>query len=65
MFENKDAEEEGKMSDESFFDMIRKNNPRMFEFIRENVNEAIREGDTPLEENFLNMQPTATEEEEK
>ena len=45
--------------------MIRKNNPRMFEYIRENVNEALREGDTPLEENFLNMQPTATEEEEK
>lgn len=65
MFENRDAEEEGKMSDESFFKMIKTNNPRMFEYIRENINEAIREGDQPLEENFLNMQPTVTEEEEQ
>ena len=36
---------------------------RMFEFIQENINEAIRSGDQPVEENFLNMQPTATEEE--
>ena len=62
MFENRDAEEEGKMSDESFFKMIKTNNPRMFEFIKENINESIREGDRPLEENFLNMQPTVTEE---
>ena len=36
MFENRDAEEEGKMSYESFFKMIKTNNPRMFEFIKEN-----------------------------
>ena len=65
MFENRDAEQEGKMSDESFFRMIKTNNPRMFEFIKENINESIREGDRPLEDNFLNMQPTITEEEEK
>ena len=65
MFENRDAEQEGKMSDESFFSMIKANNPRMFEFIKENINEAIREGNKPLEDNFLNMQPTITEEEEK
>ena len=64
MFENRDAEQEGKMSDESFFRMIKTNNPRMFEFIKENINESIREGDRPLEDNFLNMQPTITEEEE-
>ena len=44
--------------------MIKTNNPRMFEFIKENINESIREGDRCLEENFLNMQPTVTEEEE-
>lgn len=65
MFENRDAEQEGKMSDESFFRMIKTNNPRMFEFIKENINESIREGDRPLEDNFLNMQPTITEEEEQ
>jgi|TARA_R100001509_G_C4839217_1_gene205990 hypothetical protein len=63
MFENKNAGEEGVMDDTTFFKMIKKNNPRMFDFIRENVNEAIREGNKPLEENFLNAQ-LKTEEDE-
>jgi hypothetical protein len=63
MFENQNAGEENTMSDESFFRMIKTNNPRMFEFIRENVNEAIREGNAPPEENFLNTQ-LKTEEDE-
>ena len=37
---------------------------RMFEFIQENINESIREGGKPVEENFLNMQPQAKETEE-
>ena len=36
----------------------------MFEFIQENINESIREGGKPVEENFLNMQPQAKETEE-
>tara|TARA_R110000823_G_scaffold190615_2_gene322198 strand:+ start:227 stop:877 length:651 start_codon:yes stop_codon:yes gene_type:complete len=59
MFENQDAGEEGVMDDKSFFSMMKQNNPRMFEFIRENVNESIREGNLPEEEeesNFMNME---------
>ena len=41
LFENDDADTEGQMSDETFFSMMKDNNPRMFEFIRENVNESI------------------------
>ena len=32
--------------------------------LQENINEAIRAGDQPVEENFLNMQPQAKETEE-
>ena len=63
MFENKTAGEEGTMDDETFFKMIKTNNPRMFEFIRENVNESIREGNRPPEENFLNAQLETKEDE--
>ena len=63
MFENRDAGQENTMSDETFFKMMKTNNPRMFEFIQENINETIRQGNQPLEENFINMQPTVTEEE--
>jgi len=58
LFENEDAGTEGQMSDETFFSMMKDNNPRMFEFIRENVNESIREGNMPsepTEENFMTM----------
>ena len=57
------------MDDTTFFRMMKDNNPRMFEFIRENINESIREGNTPSEpkeENFLTMdasQETSPEEE--
>ena len=63
MFENKNAGEEGIMDDKTFFRMIKTNNPRMFEFIRENVNESIREGNKPLEENFLNAELNTEEDE--
>jgi len=63
MFENKNAGEEGIMDDKTFFRMIKTNNPRMFEFIRENVNESIREGNKPPEENFLNAELNTEEDE--
>jgi|TARA_R110002126_G_scaffold254141_2_gene397230 hypothetical protein len=69
LFENEDAGKEGTMDDTTFFRMMKDNNPRMFEFIRENINESIREGNTPSEpkeENFLTMdasQETSPEEE--
>ena len=58
LFENEDAGTENQMSDETFFSMMKENNPRMFEFIRENVNESIRQGNIPSEpreENFMTM----------
>ena len=58
LFENEDAGTEGQMDDQTFFSMMKENNPRMFEFIRENVNESIRQGNMPSEpreENFMTM----------
>jgi hypothetical protein len=58
MFENDNATEQGKMDDETFFRMMKQNNPRMFDYVREKVNQQIREGNAPkeLEEsNFLEM----------
>ena len=58
LFENENAGQEGVMDDKTFFTMMKQNNPRMFEFIRENVNESIREGNVPsepTEENFMTM----------
>ncbi len=63
MFENKNAGEENTMDDKTFLRMIKTNNPRMFEFIRENINESIREGERPPEENFLNAQLNTEEDE--
>lgn len=58
LFENEDAGTEGQMDDQTFFSMMKENNPRMFEFIRENVNESIRQGNMPSEpeeQNFMTM----------
>lgn len=58
LFENEDAGTEGQMDDKTFFSMMKENNPRMFEFIRENVNESIRQGNMPSEpeeQNFMTM----------
>ena len=58
MFENNDAGQEGKMDDGTFFSMMKDNNPRMFEYVREKVNAQIRQGDAPREpeqETCLNM----------
>jgi len=52
-FENDDALEKGTMDDETFLMMMKRNNPSMFNYIREEINKGIREGDTPKPENFL------------
>jgi hypothetical protein len=53
LFENDNAGKEREMDDETFFRMMKNNNPRMFEFIQENINAKIRLGvlpDQPEEE---------------
>lgn len=58
LFENDDAMDEGEMDDETFFRMMKENNPRMFEFVNEKVNAQIRAGlapREPQEKNFLDM----------
>lgn len=68
LFENEDAGTENQMDDQTFFSMMRDNNPRMFEFIRENVNESIRQGNMPSEpreENFMTMDIPEPQEEEE
>ena len=57
-FENADELEEGEMDDETFFDMMRQNNPAMFQYVSETVNKGIREGNAPQpvkEDSFINM----------
>ena len=56
-FENKDALNKGTMSDETLINMMKRNNPSMFNYIREKVNEGIRSGDTRMkgQEGFLGM----------
>ena len=53
-FENDDALEKGTMDDEMFLSMMKRNNPTMFNFVREEINKGIREGNAPQPENFLN-----------
>jgi hypothetical protein len=68
LFENEDAGTEGQMDDQTFFSMMKENNPRMFEFIRENVNESIRQGNMPPEpeeQNFMTMDMPEPQEEEQ
>ena len=46
------------MDDETFFRMMKRNNPSMFSFIKEEINKGIREGTMPeevTEENFLSQ----------
>jgi hypothetical protein len=53
-FENDDALEKDTMDDEMFLMMMKRNNPSMFNHIREEINKGIREGNSPRFENFLN-----------
>lgn len=58
MFENENAGQENVMDERSFYAMMRDNNPSMFAFVREKVNEQIRMGNAPQEpeeQNFLSM----------
>ena len=56
-FENDDELTKDEMNDETFFRMLKENNPGMFSFIREQLNEGIRQGtyapQAPAEENFM------------
>jgi hypothetical protein len=59
LFENDDALTEDEMDDETFFAMMRENNPAMFAYVSETINEGIRRGQEPqppVEENFMTME---------
>ena len=58
LFENEDALTEDEMDDQTFFAMMRDNNPAMFAYVSETINEGIRRGYEPApprEENFMTM----------
>ena len=58
LFENEDALTEDEMDDKTFFAMMRDNNPAMFAYVSETINEGIRRGYEPApprEENFMTM----------
>ena len=44
MFERDDIVERDRVDDESFFKLMKENNPKMFEVLRESVNETLRKG---------------------
>ena len=48
-FENEDELSKDEMSDETFFTMLKENNPGLFSFVREQINEGIRQGNMPDE----------------
>ena len=47
LFENEGAFDQGKMDDETFFRMMKENNPRVFQQLREEMNKQIRDGMLP------------------
>jgi len=60
-FERDDELEKDEMDDETFFRMMKRNNPQMFSIISEKINADIRRGyapEQPEEENFINMKRT-------
>ena len=59
LFENDDALTEDEMDDKTFFTMMRDNNPAMFAYVSETINEGVRQGRMPKpreEENFMTME---------
>ena len=54
LFENNDTLDEGDMDDETFMHLMKENNPKMFDYVRENLNAAIRRGAEPEEPSFMN-----------
>ena len=63
-FENDNELDKGKMDDATFIRMMRENNPRAFEYLRESLNETIRAGQRPMEETFISMKKPETGDEE-
>lgn len=58
LFENSDALTEDEMDDQTFFTMMRENNPAMFAYVSNQINESVRKGNAPrppVEDNFMNM----------
>jgi heat shock protein HspQ len=58
LFENENALTEDEMDDTTFFSMMRNNNPAMFAYVSEKINESYRRGDdveSPKEDNFMSM----------
>jgi hypothetical protein len=55
LFENDNELDKDEMDDETFVRMMKDNNPQMFEYVRENLNAALRAGNRPMESNFMNM----------
>ncbi len=58
LFENDDALTEDEMDDATFFSMMKQNNPAMFAYVSDTINEGIRRGQAPQpprEENFMTM----------
>ena len=63
-FENDDELERDEMSDETFFRMMKQNNPTMFAYVSEQINEGLRQGyapQEPEEENFMTMKKQTEE----
>lgn len=61
LFENDDQLERDEMDDLTFFRMMKQNNPAMFAYVNEQINEGIRRGHIPEEakpESFMNMKQT-------
>tara|TARA_R100000988_G_C3989196_1_gene161626 strand:+ start:762 stop:1310 length:549 start_codon:yes stop_codon:yes gene_type:complete len=50
LLENEDSLEEDKLDDVHVLKIMKQNNPRMFEFLKEKANEEIRMGGKPMEE---------------
>ena len=62
LFENDNELEKDEMDDETFARMMKENNPQMFQYVRENLNAAIRSGNAPQEPNFMGMRRDEGEE---
>jgi len=59
MFENENALTKDEMDDKTFFTMMRDNNPAMFAYVSETINEGVRQGrmlKPREEENFMTME---------
>ena len=63
-FENDNQLDANEMNDETFFRMMKENNPQMFSYVNEQINGGIRQGyapQEPEEENFMTMKKQTEE----